>query len=393
MMGTACAPARLRIAIIPPTLLPDSRLKAKPLRAIATALLGDALFRILALALPLLAVFSHAPPRTYPDLVDWPTILTLSGLLVLTKGVEMSGYLPIVAQRLLGLMPSERALALFLVLATALLATVLTNDVALFVMVPLTLALAGAGAPLGRLIIFEAMAANAGSTLTPIGNPQNLFLWQLSRASFGGFLEAMLPLACALLLALAILTLAAFSGRKLQFREQQQAEPDRRLLAVALALYPPFLLLTDMHHPLLGLALVLLPLGLGWRGVLARVDWGLILIFVLMFIDLRLLAGIDPVARWIAGVDLSQTAHLYLGGVAASQLISNVPAAILLAEYSRDWKTIAYAVNAGGFGFMLGSLANIIALRMAPDRRTWLDFHAWSVPFLLAATGLAWWLR
>jgi di/tricarboxylate transporter len=382
---------------MPASFLLESRLNAKPLQAIAAALREDLLFRILLLALPLLALFSRAPLGTYPHLVDWPTILTLSGLLMLTKGVEMSGYLPIVAQRLLGLMPSERALALFLVLATALLATVLTNDVALFVMVPLTLALAGAGAgagaALGRLIIFEAMAANAGSTLTPIGNPQNLFLWQLSQASFGVFLEAMLPFACALLLALAGLTLAAFSGRKLQFRQQQHAEPDRRLLGVALALYPPFLLLTDMRHPLLGLGLVLLPLGLGWRRVLLRVDWGLIVVFVLMFIDLRLLAGLGPVSRWIAGMDLMQTGHLYLGGVAASQLISNVPAAILLAEYSRDWKTIAYAVNAGGFGFMLGSLANIIALRMAPDRRTWLHFHAWSVPFLLVAAGLAWWLR
>jgi Na+/H+ antiporter NhaD/arsenite permease-like protein len=378
---------------MPAPQLPESPLNLKPLQALAAALRDDALFRILLMALPLLALVSRAPLETYPGLVDWPTILTLSGLLMLTKGVEMSGYLPIVAQRLLGLMPSERALALFLVLATALLATVLTNDVALFVMVPLTLALAGTGASLGKLIIFEAMAANAGSTLTPIGNPQNLFLWQLSQASFGLFLDAMLPLACALLLALALLTLAAFSGRKLHVPEQRLAEPNRRLLAVALTLYPPFLLLTDMRHPLLGLALVLLTLGLGWRRILASVDWGLILVFVLMFIDLRLLGGLEPISHWIAGLDLKQTAHLYLGGLAASQLISNVPAAILLAEYSRDWKTIAYSVNAGGFGFMLGSLANIIALRMAPDRRTWLHFHAWSVPFLLVAAGLAWLLR
>src|SRR4029077_3382794 len=97
--------------------------------------------------------------------VDWRTIATLTGLLALTKGVELSGYLPRLAQRLVTVMSTERRLAVFLVLATALLATVLTNDVALFVMVPLTLTLTlrNSGVPLTRLIVFEALAANAGS--------------------------------------------------------------------------------------------------------------------------------------------------------------------------------------------------------------------------------------
>ncbi len=109
-----------------------------------------------------------------------------------------------------------------------------------------------------------------------------------------------------------------------------------------------------------------------------------------MFIDLRLLSQLQTVQSWITSIDLGQMPHLYLAGVVASQLISNVPAAILLAEYSGDWRVIAYAVNVGGFGLMIGSLANIIALRMAPDRRAWISFHAYSLPCLLVATALAW---
>jgi di/tricarboxylate transporter len=361
-----------------------------PLRAFVNTLAGDYLLWTLLLAL---AAFSMARPAGivhYPGLVDWHTIATLAGLLALTKGVELSGYLPRLAQRLVAAMPSERSLAVFLVLATALLATVLTNDVALFVMVPLTLTLKNSGVPLTRLIVFEALAANAGSVLTPIGNPQNLFLWQLANVPFEHFVLAMLPLAAVLLAPLLLLTLLAFSGKRLQLSGREtQARTDRLMLMLSLGLYIPFLVITDLRHPYLALA-VLAPLVLARRELLARLDWALILVFILMFIDLRLLSQLDAVHAWISAIDLRQLPHLYLAGIAASQVVSNVPAAILLAEYSRDWRVIAYAVNVGGFGLMIGSLANIIALRMAPDRRAWISFHAYSLPFLLVASALAW---
>ena len=361
-----------------------------PLRALIKGLSGDYLLWTLVLALAAFSIAAPARIAHYPALVDWPTIATLIGLLALTKGVELSGYLPPVAQRLVAAMASERMLALFMVLATALLATVLTNDVALFVMVPLTLTLKHTRVPLTRLIVFEALAANAGSVLTPIGNPQNLFLWQLSQVSFERFVLAMLPLAAILLVPLLLLTLVSFSGRELHLpRDQARARTDRTMLLLSLALYIPFLVITDLRHPFLAL-LALTPLIVARREVPARLDWALILVFILMFVDLRLLSQLEFVQAGIAAIDLRQLPHLYLAGVAASQLISNVPAAILLAEYSHDWRVIAYAVNVGGFGFMIGSLANIIALRMAPDRRAWISFHAYSMPCLLVATALAW---
>jgi di/tricarboxylate transporter len=363
---------------------------ASPLRAFLNALAGDYLLWVLLLALAAFSVASPGGIAHYPGLVDWRTIATLTGLLALTKGVELSGYLPRLAQRLLAAMSSERRLAVFMVLATALLATVLTNDVALFVMVPLTLTLKNSGVPLTRLIVFEALAANAGSVLTPIGNPQNLFLWQLAHVSFEHFVLAMLPLAAVLLALLLLLTLLAFSGKRLHLSgTQAPARTDRAMLVLSLALYIPFLVVTDLRHPYLAL-LMLAPLLLARRELLARLDWALLMVFVLMFIDLRLLSQLDAVQSWIKSAGLEQVPHLYLAGIAASQVISNVPAAILLAEYSRDWRVIAYAVNVGAFGFMIGSLANIIALRMAPDRRAWISFHAYSLPFMLAASALGW---
>ncbi|MEZ0188901.1 anion transporter [Ralstonia solanacearum] len=333
-----------------------------------------------------------APQRIaeYPRLVDWHTIAALAGLLILTKAVESSGMLQLLGQRLVDAVQSERVLALSLVSASAALSTLLTNDVALFVIVPLTVGLRHvARLPVTRLIVFEALAVNAGSALTPIGNPQNLFLWHQSGLSFGGFVWQMAPMVAMLMLLLLVATWFAFPAQTIHVHSDVGApELHKRLLLPALALYVPFLLLTDRGYPVAALAGLVVLYLIGARYVLARVDWGLLLVFVLMFIDLRLVAQLEPVRHALAMLALTEPTHLYWAGVGLSQVISNVPAAILLAEYSRDWPVMAFAVSVGGFGFMVGSLANLIALRMARDKRAWLVFHAYSIPFLVVAAGV-----
>ncbi|HEY3645087.1 MAG TPA: SLC13 family permease, partial [Gammaproteobacteria bacterium] len=133
----------------------------------------------------LLSAWHPALIRSYPALVDWPTLSTMAGLLLLTAGIEASGFLHRFAARITQRVHDERSLALFLAGASALLAAALTNDIALFIVVPLTLTLADyAALPVARLVAFEALAVNVGSMLTPIGNPQNIFLWQSSGTRF-----------------------------------------------------------------------------------------------------------------------------------------------------------------------------------------------------------------
>ena len=192
-------------------------------------------------------------------------------------------------------MSTERVAALCLVSAAAILSTVLTNDVALFVIVPLTLGLCRITAlPATRLIVFEALAVNAGSALTPIGNPQNLFLWQLSGSSFAEFTWHMAPLVAVLSILLLVLTALVFADTPLQVEDRLPDTPlDRPLLWVALAMYLPFLVLTDRGDAAWACAAVAAVVAGLRPRVLARVDWGLLLVFVLMFIDLRLVAGLD----------------------------------------------------------------------------------------------------
>lgn len=357
-----------------------------PVSALWRSLRADTFLMLLLAVLVLLSLTDPSRIASYPTLVDWPTIAALTGLLTLTKGLEVSGAMHWLGRRLIGLLATERTAALGLVIAAALLSTVLTNDVALFVVVPLTLGVCRiTQMPATRLIVFEALAVNAGSALTPIGNPQNIFLWQQSQVSFGEFMLHMLPLVALLMAVLLAVTALTFSSRQINMIDEARHPPvrlDLPLFWVSLALYAPFLVATDMHQaPWAVLVILLIFLALRAR-VLAVLDWGLLLVFVLMFIDMRLLVSLSIVRDTLQGLGLEQARNLYLTSMAASQLVSNVPAAIALAEYSSNWRVIAYGVNIGGFGLMVGSLANLIALRICVDRQAWLVFHAYSVPFL-----------
>jgi Na+/H+ antiporter NhaD/arsenite permease-like protein len=204
----------------------------------------------------------------------------------------------------------------------------------------------------------------------------------------------MLPLALIFLVPLLLLTACAFTGRSITLRDDADLFPvNKRLLYLSLALYFPFLLCIDSHQAEAATILILAVFLATRRDVLAEVDWALLLVFMLMFLDVRLVAEYPVVRSLIERIGLDDSRSLYFTGIALSQLMSNVPTAILLAEYSEDWRLIAYAVNTGGFGFILGSLANIIALRMARDNSAWLIFHAFSLPFLLIVSGLVYlWL-
>ena len=394
--GAAGDAAHCRVASHPPTVSTSTpataAAQATPSGRLWAWLRADPLRAMLVLALPLLVAVSDLPWRTYGTLVDLPTLAALTGLLLLTKAVELSGGLQRLGQWLVLAMATERRAALGLVPAAALLSMVLTNDVALFVVVPLTLGMGRlAPVPVVRLVVFEALAVNTGSALTPIGNPQNLFLWQLSHESFAAFTLQMLPLVAGLMAVLLAWTALAFRGRPLVLHSEAATVPvDRPLLWTALALYIPFLVLTDRHQALWAMAAVAVVVGGLRPAVLRQLDWGLLLVFVLMFVDLRLLAGLAPVRGLMAGQDLLHGPTLFWLGVAGAQLISNVPAAIVLAEYTQNWRVMAWAVNVGGYGVMLGSLANLIALRLLGDPRGWRVFHAHALPFLAVACGWAW---
>ncbi len=357
----------------------------------------DRLLQALLLLMGALAAFDPRPANDYLRWLDAPTLAGLAGLLMLTQAVRTSGLIQRWAQAAVARLSNVRMLALVMVLLSAALASMLTNDVALFLIVPLTLAIdAITHIPRTRLVIFEALAVNAGSTLSPIGNPQNLLLWQHSGLAFPQFVLALLPAGLIMLALLLCIACAAFSSAPLQL--QSAAEPTRLNMPLgigAIVLLGGMVAALQFHQAVPAMLVVFAVGLLFFRPVLAGVDWMLLVTFAAMFVGLGHLSAVPWVNAHVGALDWRDPRVLYGGGIALSQLISNVPAAVLLQHYTRELTLLATAVNVGGSGIMIGSLANLIALRLDGSPRIGWKFHAWSIPYLLASALLvgAWVLR
>ncbi len=366
---------------LPPLL---RRARAEPL---CTALLGGLVLLLL------------NRPSALPDLhrfIDWHTLAALAGLMILSQSLNETGYLTVAGQWVLQKTRSERRLAAALVLLSGGLSMVVTNDVALFITIPLTLRLhASTSLPIGRLVIFQAFAVNAASTISPVGNPQNLFLWQQSGVDFWTFAAAMLPLGGGMLLLLLAVVLPSFSSRPIVVNPSPTA-PDRNpgRLYLTILLYALFLIATNAGLALPAAGTVVLVFLLWAPRLIKQLDWTLLLIFALMFVDFGLLAELP----WMSGLarDFSAALGGPIGATATlSQAISNVPATLLLAQFEPAWTGLAWGAAVGGFGLAIGSLANLIALRLSrpAEPKLWMHFHAWSIPAFALSWGMAWSLQ
>lgn len=343
----------------------------------------ERLLLVLLLSLPLVFWGSPLPWQQLPGLVDWSTLAALTGLLLLSRGLEFSGYLTLLAHSLVARLTTQRQLACLLLLLAAFLSALITNDVALFITLPLTLALARLiDLPVIRLAIFQALAVNAGSSISPLGNPQNLFIWQKSGMGMLEFVQMMLPLSSGLLVLVLLMLPLAFRKQPLEKHpENTSVSTNSGLFWLSLSLFIPFLLLAEAGWALLAGGLLLGIYLLAYPRLLLKLDWLLLLIFLLMFLNLGLLASFT----WLQ--NLGEQLELWPGGfftagVVFSQLLSNVPATLFLHHFTDNWQALAWGVNVGGFGLAIGSLANLIALRLVKLPGIWKEFHLWSLAAL-----------
>lgn len=338
-----------------------------------------------------LAVLDPQPLGDYRRWLQLPTLAGLTGLLIAIQGIRDSGLVQRAAMLVAARAHSMRGLGLLLVSATALLSMVLTNDVSLFLIVPLTVAIGGmSNLPVLRMVVLEALAVNAGSTLSPIGNPQNLLLWQHARLSFLHFVVAMLPTAAvmfALLLPLTWLWLPRDSV------ELTVGDLDGQTTSKQLGIWSTLgligmVVLMQYEQATLAAMFLLVLFALLARASLARTDWLLLVTFAAIFLGLGHFAELPLVKHGLDQLDFKQPLTVFISGILASQLISNVPATVLLLERTPDAIALAVAVNVGGFGLAVGSLANLIALRLARQPHGLRLLHLISIPFLLVSAPL-----
>lgn len=346
------------------------------------------LFALLTIALALL---DPQPLALYQRWLQVPTLAGLLGLLIAIQGIRDSGMVQRAAVALAARMRSLRMLGVVLVATAALVSTVLTNDASLFLIVPLTLAIGTvSNLPIVRMVVLEALAVNAGSTLSPIGNPQNLLLYQHFHLSFVQFVLGMLPAAAVMLTLVVLFTLCWLPRTRVAFKVAQieAVTGSRRLGVWSIAGLLSMVLAIDQGHAIWGAALLLGLFATSGRGSLLRVDWPLLVLFGLIFLALGHLAELSAVRHALDALDWHRPLTLYACGILFSQLISNVPTTVLLLNHATDPLALAAAVNVGGFGLAIGSLANLIALRLLRDQGGLGTLHRASIPLLLICAPL-----
>ena len=307
------------------------------------------------------------------------TLIAIISLMIITTAIEESNYLVLGARRILRRIDTEIKLSLFLVFLSAFLSLFLTNDIALFIMIPLTLELERKMKnDVNKIIIFEAIAVNVGSSLTPIGNPQNLYMWHIQGISFLEFISQMIIPTTIGFIILIIFILLSFPNRSIEIKEMEKKEKyNSRMFFISLSLLVIFIVILQLgleYHALI--AILLIYTFLDWR-IFKKVDWMLIVIFAFIF----LIFGAIPLL--FSNLFLKVPTHTFLTSALLSQAISNVPASVVMTHISSNYREIAWGVNVGGNGFILASLANIIALRISKknSKRMYVKFHKYSLPF------------
>lgn len=320
--------------------------------------------------LALVSMFFVKPDRGYADYLDARVLALLFCLMTVMEGFKKTGLFEQMANSLLKKVKTFRQLMIVLVGLCFFSSMWITNDVALLTFVPFTilvLRMAQMEQQMIAVVTMETIAANLGSMATPVGNPQNLYLYSVSGMSLGEFIKVMGPLSV-LSLMMILAGCLAKKNEKLQIQMVPQIKKEKKtgenLLLLGLFLVSLLSVLRILSWPaLLGITLLacVLLYATGKEEFLpGKVDYGLLLTFVAFFMFIGNMGRIDWVKEVLEKVLAGN--ELFLG-FAGSQVISNVPAAILLSGFTKNYAALLQGVNIGGLGTMIASLASLISYK------------------------------
>ncbi len=308
------------------------------------------------------------PSAAYAAYIDLRTLVLLFCLMTVVAGLNGQGVFAALAQRLLRRFHTHRRLTLFFVALCFFSSMFITNDVALLTFVPfsfMVLRMCDRADSWIVVTVLETVAANLGSMLTPIGNPQNLYLYSVYRLNLGQFFGAVLPyLGLSLLLLIASCLFFTRHDYAIILPYRGAAAPLRRgfkltgYLLLFLLCISAVLRLTP--YPIVFGIVVVFVLLFDFR-TLKKVDYSLLATFLSLFILVGNISSLPAVAHWLSSV---VGGHEIVTAVALSQVISNVPAAILLSGFTDRFAPLLIGVNIGGLGTLIASMASLISYRI-----------------------------
>ena len=323
----------------------------------------------IATLLAVVSAFFVKPDRQYIGYIDFRTLGILFGLMVIMQGFQRTGLFDRIGKSLLQKTGKLWQLILVLVMLCFIFSMLITNDVSLLTFVPfsiLVLKKCGQEQAMIPTVILQTVAANLGSMLTPIGNPQNLYLYGLMDCSIPEFMGILLPYTVMtfVLLLLSLLCIRG-KGQEISCRmeegtEIKQSRKHRNLIYGLLFLLALLVVARILPYGVLVTAVFLYTIIFD-REALKGADYALLVTFVSFFILIGNLGRIslirEALERFVSGREI-------LTGVLASQVISNVPAAVLLSGFTENYRDLLVGVNLGGLGTLIASMASLISFKL-----------------------------
>lgn len=341
--------------------------------------------------LAFISCFVIIPDIEYLDYIDFHTILILFCLMAVMEGLKDIGLFQRIGENLLKKFHSERGIAIVLVFLCFISSMFITNDVALITFVPLALlimTMAKMEHTLCMIITLMTIAANLGSMLTPIGNPQNLYLYSTSGMSLITFLSLMLPYTFIAAFILLAAIFVKYRSKEIRFQlPESRNELNKKRITYYFILFVLCLLAVAKIMPISILfVIVLIAVFIDKRELLKKIDYSLLATFIFFFIFIGNMGRFEVFRNFLTSI---LEGNEMLVAILSSQVISNVPAALLLSGFTDKWTSLIIGTNLGGLGTLIASMASLISYKQLaanyPEKKGsyMLLFTIWNIIFLI----------
>ena len=316
---------------------------------------------VIAVTLAILSSFISIPKLSY---IDFNVLILLFNLMVVVAAFKELKVLDSIAIGLLKKCNTYTSISLALVFITFISSMIVTNDVALITFVPLSIVIVRkANINVLKIVVFQTLAANLGSSFTPMGNPQNLFIYSFYNLSPIDFFKITLPI---VILAVLFLVLLVFKDKKMNLSlDLEDVKIDNKRDVYLFGGLFLIILLSVFHvidYKVTFLITIVMVLILN-KKLFSQVDYSLLITFIGFFIFVGNISTMDVVKNFMEGI-LNSPKSTFLASVLSSQVISNVPATMLLSGFTDHFKELLLGVNIGGMGTLIASLASVISYKI-----------------------------
>lgn len=329
---------------------------------------------ILSVSLAIITSFISSPKLSY---IDFKVLILLFNLMVVVAAFKELKVLDSIAISLLRKCSTYTSISFALVFITFLASMIVTNDVALITFVPLSIVVAKkSDINVLKIVILQTLAANLGSSFTPMGNPQNLFIYSFYNLDPSDFFKITAPLVILSVLFLSVLIL---KSKKIKLDlHLEDIEIKNKKDVIFFSILFAIILLSVFHivdYRLAFIITILTVLILN-KKLLTQIDYSLLITFIGFFIFIGNISTMDSIRSFMIGI-LNSPQSTFITSILSSQVISNVPATMLLSGFTNNFKELLLGVNIGGMGTLIASLASVISYKIYTN-----EFKDDSSPYL-----------